>query len=106
MLCAELVEVIWEVAGRRCRRVANLEDISLSGICLHMEKPLPSGTRIVMRYGDGQLFGSVRYCVYREIGYFLGVQLEDGCRWSTQHFRPEHLVDPREMMEQTLARHS
>ena len=106
MLCAELVEVLWEQGGRHCRRIANLEDISLSGICLHVEKPIPAGTRITMRYGDGQLFGSIRYCVFREIGYFLGIQLEADCRWSSLHFRPEHLVDPSELVEKTLARHS
>ncbi|MFL6451557.1 MAG: PilZ domain-containing protein [Bryobacteraceae bacterium] len=106
MLCAELVEVLWEQDGRQRRRIANLEDISLSGICLHVEKPISAGTRIVMRYGDGRLFGTVRYCVFREIGYFLGIQLEENCRWSSLHFRPEHLTDPTELMERSLARHS
>lgn len=106
MLCAELVEVLWEQEGRHCRRIANLEDISLSGICLHVEKPIPAGSRIVMRYGDGQLFGTIRYCVFRDIGYFLGIQLEENCRWSSMHFRPEHLVDPSELLEKSVARHS
>lgn len=106
MLCAELVEVLWEQGGRHHHRIANLEDISLSGICLHVEKPIPAGTRIIMRYGDGQLLGTIRYCVFREIGYFLGIQLEDNCRWSSGHFRPEHLVDPRELIEKSIARHS
>jgi hypothetical protein len=59
-----------------------------------------------MRYGDGQLLGTIRYCVFREIGYFLGVQLEESCPWSSGHFRPEHLVDPRELIEKNIARHS
>ena len=106
MLCAELVEILWEHDGRHFRRIANLEDISLSGICLHLEKPIPAGTRIIMRYRDGQLCGTIRYCVFREIGYFLGIQLEENCRWSSLHFRPEHLVDPSELMQQSIARHS
>jgi hypothetical protein len=106
MMCAELVELVWEQGGRHCRRVANLEDISLSGICLHVERPISAGTHIVMRYGDGQLSGTIRYCVYREIGYFLGIQLEENCRWSSLHFRPEHLVDPRELLEQSIAKRS
>ena len=106
LLCAELVEVIWEDdSGRKKRRVANLEDISLSGICLQMEKELPAGTPIRMSYGDGELVGVVRYCVYRDIGYFLGIQLEDGCRWSTQHFKPQHLLDPRELVDRAMLRH-
>jgi len=106
LLCADLVEVVWEdEAGRKRRRVANLEDISLSGICLQVENPVEPGTHIKMEYGDGELVGTVRYCTYRDIGYFLGVELEEGCRWSTQHYRPQHLLDPRDLVEQAIQRH-
>jgi len=106
LLCAELVEATWQDdAGRRCRRVANLEDISLSGICLQVEREIPAGTSIAMSYGDGKLVGTVRYCVYRDIGYFLGIELEEGCRWSTQHYKPEHLLDPRELLDRSMLRH-
>lgn len=106
LLCAELVEVMWEDdSGRKRRRVANLEDISLSGICLQVENPIPPGTAVTMSYGDGALVGIVRYCVFREFGYFLGIQLEEGCRWSTQHFKPQHLLDPRELIDRAMLRH-
>lgn len=106
LLCAELVELIWrEDSGRQRRRVANLEDISLSGICLQMEAPILPGTPITMKYGDGELVGTLRYCVYRQFGYFLGIELLEGCRWSTEHFRPEHLLDPEELVSQALLRY-
>ena len=59
LLCAELVEVIWDEADRPQRRVANLEDISLSGISLHRDKAIACVTRIIVSYGDGELVGSV-----------------------------------------------
>jgi len=106
LLCAELVELTWQdEAGRARRRVANLEDISLSGICLQVESPIPAGTAIAMHYGDGQLVGTIRYCRYQETGYFLGVELAEGCRWSSQHYRPEHLLDPSELVDQVMRRH-
>lgn len=106
LLCADLVETIWmDATGRPQRQVANLEDISLCGICLQTETQVATGTRITMSYGDGELIGTVRYCVLRDGGYFLGIQFEEGCRWSTQHFRPQHLVDPRELVEQAVRRH-
>ncbi|MBV8707167.1 MAG: hypothetical protein JO182_01115 [Acidobacteriaceae bacterium] len=105
LLCAELVEVIWDEAGRPQRRVANLEDISLSGICLHMDKSIACGTQLIVRYGDGELVGTVRYCRSGEFGNLLGVQLEKGSRWSSRHFRPHHLLDPRELLEQSVVRH-
>src|SRR5690242_19925457 len=106
LLCAELVELVWEDdSGRKRRRVANLEDISLSGMCLQIEVAIPPGTAITMSYGDGEMVGIVRYCVYREFSYFLGVQWEEGCRWSTQHFKPEHLLDPRQLIDRAIVRH-
>ena len=105
LLCAELVQIIWQdQSGRDCRRVANLEDISLSGICLQVELPIPAGTAIVMHYGDGELLGTVRHCRYEDTGYFLGVELSEGCRWSSKHFRPQHLLDPSRLMDRTLRR--
>jgi hypothetical protein len=106
LLCAELVQLIWrDESGRQSRRVANLEDISLSGICLQVENPIPVGTTLTMEYGDGALVGTIRYCRFQDCGYFLGVELAEGCRWSSQHFRPEHLLDPSELVDQALQRH-
>lgn len=106
LLCAELVEVIWnDQSGRQRRRMANLEDISLTGICLQMESRVPEGTLLSMHYGDGELFGTVRYCAFRDSAYFLGIRFEEGCRWSTQHFRPQHLLDPRELVDRAVRRY-
>jgi hypothetical protein len=106
LLCAELVEVSWkDASGRQRRRVANLEDISLTGICLQMESRLPEGALLSMNYGDGELVGTVRYCVFRDNAYFVGIRFEEGCRWSTKHFRPQHLLDPRELVDRVLRRH-
>jgi hypothetical protein len=103
LLCAELVQVsYYEESGRHCRRVANLEDICGSGLCLQSEMRIPDGTKVTVNYGGGQLVGTVRYCIFREIGYFLGIQFEPGCHWSTRRFRPEHLLDPRQLVENAL----
>jgi hypothetical protein len=100
LLCADLVDVHWkDDAGRARRAVANLEDISLSGACIQIDKPIPLKTKVRIIYPKGALSGTVRYCVYREIGYFLGVEFEMGSRWSKQSFKPQHLLDPRKLAE-------
>ncbi len=106
LLCAELVELCWmDSSGRHQRRIANLEDISLSGACLQIENQIPVGTAVSVHYGDGQLLGTVRYCRYEVVGYFAGIELVEGCRWSSKHYQPEHLLDPAELLERTLERH-
>ena len=105
MLCADMVDVQWkDKAGRVRRGVANLEDISLSGACLQFDQPIPLQTDMRINYPKGQLLGKVRYCVYREIGYFLGIEFDPGCRWSARHFKPQHLLDPRRLVLRSVNR--
>jgi len=100
MLCADLVDVQWkDDSGRNRRMVANLEDISLSGACIQIDKSIPLKSVVTILHPKGTLKGIVRYCVYREIGYFLGIEFEAGSRWSQQEFRPQHMLDPRQLVE-------
>ena len=106
LLCAELVELCWlDANDRENRRVANLEDISLSGVCLQIEGTIPTGTAVSVRYGDGELLGTVRYCRFEGLGYFLGVELVEGCKWSNLHYRPEHLLNPADLVDRAVERH-
>jgi len=103
MLCADLIDVHWkDNSGRTRKAVANLEDISLSGACLQLDHPVPRETLLKIDHPKSALEGRVRYCVYRDIGYFVGVQFEPGFRWSRRQFRPKHLLDPRRLVALSL----
>jgi len=105
LLCSDLVDVEWKDKASRVRRcIANLEDISLSGACLQLDRPIPLGAPMRITYPKGQLVGIVRYCVFRDIGFFLGVEFEEGCRWSQRSFRPQHLLDPRKLVMRAVQR--
>ena len=105
MLCADMVDVQWKDKSGRIRKgVANLEDISLSGACLQFDQAIPLQTDLRITYPKGELLGKVRYCVYREIGYFLGVEFDPGHRWSSRHFKPQHLLDPRRLVLRSVQR--
>jgi hypothetical protein len=96
MLCADLVDIRWrDQSGRLRRGVANLEDISVSGACLQLDRPVALGTAFQIGYPNGELTGKVKYCVFREIGYFLGVEFDPGSLWTERRFKPQHLLDPR-----------
>ena len=105
MLCADMVDVQWkDKTGRTRRGTANLEDISLSGACLQFDQPIPLQTAMRIAYPKGELLGKVRYCVFREIGYFLGIEFEPGSRWSAREFKPQHMLDPRHLVNRVVHR--
>jgi hypothetical protein len=83
--------------GRRNQCAAGLEDISPTGACLQLEHPVPLLTTVRIRHAKGELTGTVKYCTSRERGYFLGVEFEQGCRWSPGTFHPLHLLNPRRL---------
>ncbi len=98
LLCADLIDVHWvDQSGRQRHQVANLEDISHAGACLQLDTPIPEQTLLRLMHPKSELVGRVRYCIFRDTGYFLGVQFEPGCRWSERRFRPKHLLDPRRL---------
>lgn len=98
MLCADLVKVEWhDKAGKAHTAVANLEDISSSGACLQLEEEVPLQVMVKMTHENGTYEGQVRYCLFKDIGYFLGVEFEAGQRWSARDFKPMHLLDPRRL---------
>jgi hypothetical protein len=105
MLCADLVDVQWkDKTGRLRRGVANLEDISVSGACIQVDTPVALDTKVRITHIKGELQGRVCYCVYREIGYFLGIEFDPDYRWSIRQFRPQHLIDPRRLVNRAVAR--
>jgi hypothetical protein len=96
LLCSELVFVEWETApGSHSESRAILEDISPSGACLQLEAPVSKGARITIHVPQVVLAGRVCYCVFRDYGYFIGVQFDDGSKWSPARYKPQHLLDPR-----------
>lgn len=105
MLCADLIDVFWkDKTGRNRSAMANLEDISISGACLQMDAPVPRETVLRIAHPKTELSGRVRYCVFRETGYFLGVQFEPGFRWTQRRFRPKHMLDPRHLVALSVRR--
>src|SRR6266446_6570740 len=72
LMCADLVEVEWKDALGQPRKCTGLlEDISAHGACLQLDDPLPLGTPLDIEYHKGHLKGSVSYCYFSEIGYWV-----------------------------------
>jgi hypothetical protein len=93
MMCADMIEVCWKHGGKVQRATGLLEDISPSGACLQMECVVPPGTEVRWQTSRQEFSGIVRYCVYREIGYFIGVEFAFRSRWSKKVYTPQHLLE-------------
>lgn len=99
-MCADLVNIEWlDGKGRPQQTVANLEDISGLGACIQVEEEIPLRTSIRMTVLDQEYVGEIRYCVFREFGFFLGVQFEPGVKWNSRAFKPLHMFDPRQLLD-------
>jgi hypothetical protein len=93
-LCADLVDVEWrDKLGKMRHSSAVLEDISSSGACLQFERPVPLQAVLHVRHAKGELEGRVKYCLFRDIGYFVGLEFAPARRWSREAFVPDHLLD-------------
>ena len=87
-MCADMVGVEWtddHGQARKCTRL--LEGISPQGASLQLDHPLQLGT-----------VGSVSYCYFSEIGYWVGVRFEADMKWSAKQFRPRHLLDLKKLL--------
>ena len=94
-----MVDVCWkDQVGRTRKATGLLEDISTSGACLQMETAVPLEAEIHWESPQQAFIGRVRYCVYREIGYFVGVQFGPETKWSEKKYRPQHLLDLQQLI--------
>jgi len=105
MLCADMVDVCWTgPKGRKRRLPALLEDISARGACLQFETDMPLGVEVTIEHGKIRMLGTIRYCVYREIGYFVGIEFHEGSEWSRSQFTPEHMLDLEQLVLRSAGR--
>jgi len=99
-MCADMLEVRWRESSTAKWRhgTALLEDISAGGACLQLEVAVPVGAELRWECPNHRFSGRVKYCTYRDIGYFAGVEFEAGTGWSSQSYTPRHLLDLKRLL--------
>src|ERR1019366_8721039 len=81
LLCADMISVEVEDRPKHWQRIqANLEDISPSGACFEVDKPIPADASVRLICRDYRVIGTVRHCTFRETGYSVGVEFREGER--------------------------
>ena len=89
---AELVMLAWNENGTTLRQLGSLENLSLNGAGMIVDKALPVGTTVSMTYGEGELTAVVRHCTPLAEGHFIGLEFVGESRASVLHFQPDLLV--------------
>jgi hypothetical protein len=80
---ADTVKLSWtDHTGQEQHGPADLADISRSGAALRVQHPVRLGTLLSFEYQDQKFAGKVRNCTSRDSAYILGIEFEDGYRWS------------------------
>lgn len=97
-LSSHLVMLRWTDELRVERKeTCVLENISVSGACVQCEVKVNWGTQVHLLTAKQRFRGRVRYCYWRDSGYFLGIEFDADSKWSRLEFEPEHLLDPGEV---------
>jgi len=105
-LCADLAMVNWFMERGVCGAAeAVLEDISRIGACVQVESAIPLNATVSLAIGHSTFTGKVRYCVYRDYGYFVGIRFEDVSSWSSAAVEPQHLTDVGALVQKAPSRH-
>jgi hypothetical protein len=65
---------------------------------LQFEIAVPLGATLRWGSPKQEFTGEVCYCVFREIGYFVGVKFDARSKWSKKSYKPQHLLDLQRLM--------
>jgi len=92
-LCADLVKVQWvEESGNAHCDWAILEDISRSGACIEMDGPILPDTDVYLEFPNDSCRARVAHCKFDGVKYLVGIEFEQGYRWSRRKYKPRHLL--------------
>lgn len=92
MLDCELVIVHWCEGGHDLEQLGNVDDVSLGGMRVRVDYPIPVGTTVKISYEslfNGTLIGTVEHHLERPEGVFLGIGFDIDNVHSMLLFLPE-----------------
>jgi PilZ domain len=92
-MCAELVNIRISHEDQTVEEaIANLEDISPSGACVHLDAAVRLGADIEIVCSTCRFKGKVRNCRYAEGAYDVGIAFDTKRAWDASRYVPAHLL--------------
>lgn len=92
MLDCELVVVSWQEGAETRERIGNVNDVSLGGVGVKLDYPIPVGTSVTVSYNslfDNPLTGVVQHRSESPGGYHLGIEFVGDRESISVHYHPE-----------------
>ncbi len=91
-MCSESVNILVNDGGTLAEGLANLEDISPSGACVHLDEAIQVGANIEIVCSTCSFKGTVRNCRYTEAGFDVGMEFAKPKAWNLHRYEPKHLL--------------
>jgi hypothetical protein len=91
-MCSESVNILVNDGGTLEEGIANLEDISPSGACVHLEEAVRVGANIEILCSTCSFKGTVRNCRYTVAGFDVGMEFANAKAWNLERYEPKHLL--------------
>jgi hypothetical protein len=91
-MCSEPVNILVNDGGTLAEGLANLEDISPSGACVHLDEAIRVGANIEIICSTCSFKGTVRNCRYTVAGFDVGMEFTIPKAWNLERFEPKHLL--------------
>jgi hypothetical protein len=91
----DLVMIGWDGGRRKHKQLGNIRDISLNGIGVRVDHPLPVDTPITICYeslSNGLILGIVRHHTSVKNEHILGIEFAAASNESTAPFQPALVV--------------
>jgi hypothetical protein len=93
-LCSELVALKREAV----ETVVNLEEIWDDGAAIEMDDGMVVGQIVQLKCGDSVFPAKVTLAAKHEFGWRVEMEFASGTKWSPEVFRPQHMLDPQELL--------
>jgi hypothetical protein len=91
-MCSEPVNILVNDGSTLAEGIANLEDISPSGACVHLDEAIRVGANIEIICSTCSFKGTVRNCRYTVAGFDVGMEFTTPKAWNLERFEPKHLL--------------
>ena len=90
LFCSDLAVLSWrDNSGADLKELANVENVSSTGVCLVISHSIPLGTHVEISGGGERVIGIVGHHAEQAAGHLLGIEIIGEFHLSMVNIQPE-----------------